>query len=56
MRFKTVRLMAICNGSKQTISVSGGFRLLQMVSEPDIEWCDSEDAGPPRGAFLVRVC
>ena len=50
---------------KMTISASGGFGLLQIVSEPVIEWCASEDAGPPRGwiershmkheAFLIRV-
>ena len=37
----------ICNES-WTISISDGFELLQMVSEPDIGQCVSEDAGPPR--------
>ena len=39
----------IRNGLKQTISASGGFELLQMVLEPGIKQCASEDAGPPRG-------
>ena len=34
---------------KRTISASGGLGLLQIVSEPDIGWCASEDVGPPRG-------
>ena len=29
----------IRNGSKQIISISGGLRLLQMVSEPDPTMC-----------------
>ena len=33
---------------KRTISASGGFGLLQMVSEPDTGQCASEDAGSPR--------
>ena len=49
MRFRNVRLMAIRNGSKWTISASGGLEILQMVSEPDTERCASEDAGPPKG-------
>ena len=36
-----------------TTSVSGGHRLLQMVSEPDIKRCASEDIGPSRG-WIVR--
>ena len=36
----------ICNESKQTISVSGGLRLLQMVSESVTEWCANENVGP----------
>ena len=36
----------IRNGSKRTVSVSGGLGLLQMVSEPDTEQCVSEDVGP----------
>ena len=34
---------------KRTISVSGVFELLPMVSESDTEQCVSEDAGSPRG-------
>ena len=49
MRFKIVRLTAICNGSKRTMFVSSGLGLLQMVSEPDTGRCVSEDADPPRG-------
>ena len=41
-----MRLTAIRNGPKQTISSSDGLDLLQMVSEPDTT---SEDARPPRG-------
>ena len=39
----------IRNGSKWTIFASGGFRLLQMVLEPDIGRCAREDVGLPRG-------
>ena len=49
MRFKTVRLMTIRNEPKRIISASGGFWLLQMVSESDTERCASEDARPSRG-------
>ena len=49
MRFKTVRLTAIRNGPKWTISASIGLGLLQMVSELDTGRCASEDAGPLRG-------
>ena len=38
-------LTAICNWPKQIISASGGLGLLQMVLEPDTEWCVSEDVG-----------
>ena len=41
-----MRLTAIRNESKQIIFASGGFELLQMVLEPDIERYASEDAGP----------
>ena len=34
-----------------TISVSGGLELLQIVPEPDTEWCVSENTGPPRGGL-----
>ena len=51
-RFKTVRLTAIRNRRKRTISTSCGLRLLQMVSEPDTGRCANEDAGPPNGGGL----
>ena len=41
------------NGSKRTISASGRSRLLQMVSESDIEWCASEDAWPLKSGFRL---
>ena len=41
----------IRNGPKWTIYASGGFELLQMVSEPNTEQCTNEDAGPPRGGL-----
>ena len=43
----------IRNRPKQTISTSGGFELLQIVSEPVTERCASEDAGP-QGGWIVR--
>ena len=43
--FKTVRLMAIRNRLKQTISVDNGLWLLQMV----LEGCASEDNRALRG-------
>ena len=43
----------IRNGPKRTISANSGLELLQMVSEPDIQWCASEDARPPKG-WIVR--
>ena len=58
----------IRNGPKRTMSASGGFELLQMISERDTGQCVSEDAGSPKGwivrshiswrgerAFLIRV-
>ena len=36
-------------GKKRTVSTSDGLRLLQIISESDIERCASEDVGPPRG-------
>ena len=39
--------------SKRTISDSGGLGLLQMVSEPDMKRCVSEDVRPRRG-WIVR--
>ena len=53
MRFKTVRLMAIRNGPRRTISTSGGLGLVQVISKSGTERCASEDAGPPRG-WIVR--
>ncbi|KAG7021184.1 Biotin carboxyl carrier protein of acetyl-CoA carboxylase 1, chloroplastic, partial [Cucurbita argyrosperma subsp. argyrosperma] len=44
MRFKIVRLTAIHNGPKRTISASSELRLLQMVSELDTGRCASKDA------------
>ena len=44
-----MRLRAIYNRPKCTISVKSGFELLQMVLELDIERCASEDVGPPKG-------
>ena len=41
--------MTIRNGPKRIIFASGGLGLLQMVSKPDIGWCDNEDAGPSKG-------
>ena len=49
MRFKTVRLTALRNGPKRTISTSGGLGLLQIVSEPDTKQCASKNLGPPSG-------
>ena len=43
----------IRNGLKRTIFASSGVGLLQMVSEPVIGRCASEDAGPSRG-WIVR--
>ena len=34
-----------------TISASSGLGSLQMVSEQDIGWCASKDAGPKMGEF-----
>ena len=39
----------IRNELKRTIFGNSGLGLLQMVSEPDIRRCASEDVGPPRG-------
>ena len=41
MRFKTIRLTTVCNGLKQTISTSGGFWLLEMVSKPVARRCEA---------------
>ena len=39
------------NGLKWTVSTSGGFWLLQMVSKLDTRWCVSEDTGPQGGGL-----
>ena len=39
------------NGPKQTISASGEFVMLQVVSEPNTGRCASEDAGPQGGGW-----
>ena len=44
-----MKLMAIPNGPKRTISVRGGLGLLQIISEPDTGLCASEEAGLSRG-------
>ena len=44
-----MRLTTIRNGPKQTVSVSGGLGLLQMVSELDTGRCASEGVGPLKG-------
>ena len=46
---KTVRITAIRNEPKQTISSSNGLRLLQMVLELVTEQCAKKDTGLPRG-------
>ena len=51
MRFETVRLTAICNEPKRTITISSGLGLLQMVLDSNTDWCASEDAG-----FKGGVC
>ena len=51
MYFKIVRLTAIRNGPKRTISASGGLGLLQMVSKPDTGRCASEDATSKGGGL-----
>ena len=44
-----MRLIAIRNGPKWTISTSGGLGLLQMVLELDTGRCASEDTVLSRG-------
>ena len=48
MHFKIVRLTAIRNEPKRTISTSGGLGLLQIVSEPVTGRYPSKDAESPR--------
>ena len=43
----------IHNGSKRTISTSGGFGRLLMVLESDTGWCASEETGSSRG-WIVK--
>ena len=52
MHFKIVRLTAIRNRPKRTISVSIGLKLLQMVSKTVGGQCVSEDAGPQTGWIM----
>ena len=42
-RFKIVRLKAIHNGLKRTISASDDLKLLPLILELDTERCVSED-------------
>ena len=49
MRFKNLEGKLEMENRKRTIFVSGGLGLLQMVSEPDIWQCASEEARPRRG-------
>ena len=44
-----MRLIAVRNGPKRTISASGRLALLQMVSKLDTGQCAIENAGPPSG-------
>ena len=53
MHFKTMRLTAIRNELKQTISASCAFGLLQMVSKLGTKRCASEDVGTSKG-WVVR--
>ena len=43
-----MRLTTIRNGSKQIISTSGEFDVLQMILESNIKRCASENARLPR--------
>ena len=47
MHSKTMKLIAIRNEPKRTISASGGLGLLQIVSKLDTERYANEDTGPP---------
>ena len=51
---KVMRLTTLHNGLKWTISTSGGFELLQMILEPDIERCVNENVGPQRKSLSSR--
>ena len=51
---KVMRLTTLHNGLKWTISTSGEFELLQMILEPDIERCVSENAGPQGNSLPSR--
>ena len=44
MRFKSLE----GKPKEDNILASGGLELVQMVLEPDIGWCVSEDIGPRR--------
>ena len=39
-------LKTLRESPKRTISISSGRELLQLVSEPDTEWCACDDAEP----------
>ena len=45
---KTMRLMEYVTSQSGQYLLAAGFELLQMVSEPDIGRCASEDAEPSR--------
>ena len=45
MRFKDLESKPERENLKSTISTISRLRRLQMVSEPDIRWCASEDVG-----------
>ena len=45
--------MRIRNGPKQMLSTSGGFELLQMVSEPDTRPCANKNVGYPKRMDLL---
>ena len=49
MRFKNFE-----GKPKETISATGGFGTLQIVSEPNTERCASEEADPRRGLDTRR--
>ena len=55
MRFKNLEGKPERKSPKWTISASGGLGLLQMVSEPDIRRCISEEAKPQKG-IDTRQC
>ena len=52
-RFKIVRLMAICNKPKQTMSTSGGLGLLHLISDSSFPLSISGDT---LGSFVYVPC